>query len=338
MKSKYIIVILFSLSIFLLFLNLAIDKFSIKEGSRTLKEISTDEIDSLFLSILKEYSIGTGNIKKIKSPFKKADSLIKSYLITLPKDLPIPVILRDIFSHIKKWDVELKSVEKEINRHSILEIHSGENIKLYAEFKMDRNLLRENSSISFILTDTEKLSENELNELLDYPEYLTLVLIPSQKNKDLANKISTSYKEVIVAINDRIEDPEFKFEKDFSQARLRLSTKLLIGAFNQNKFFLIDDTSPIYSSKNFQFLKKEFLSRGGYNLIPVSYLNKIERETGEKTVEQFILSTKKLGKKETVFILCSVKNFFSLLPEVQRLRKSGIKIVPLSSSLTGFSQ
>lgn len=338
MKSKYIIVILFSLAIFLLFLNLAIDKFSEKERDVPSGEISANEIDSLFLSILKEYAIGTNNIKKIKSPFKKADSLANSYLITLPKDLPIPVILQDIFSQLKQKDVELKSVEKEINCHSILEIHAGENIKLYAEFKMDRNLLRENGSISFILTDTEKLSETELNELLDFPEYLTLVLIPSQKNKELAKKIITSRKEAIIVINDRIEEPEFKFEKDFSQPRLRLSTKLLTSAFNQNKFFLIEDTSPIYSSKNFQFLKKEFQSRGGYNVIPVSHLNKIERETEEQTVEQFVSSTKKISKKETAFILCSVKNFFNLIPELKRLQKTGIKLVPFSSSFEEFNQ
>ncbi len=338
LNSKLLLVVLFCLAILLLFFNLAIDKYSQKEETLFVNELSAATIDSVFNSILSEYSISREQIKKIKPPYKKCDSLAAAYSISIPKDLPVPVLLHEVFNKLNKENTRFNSIEKAINNYSVLEISAAGNLKLYAEFKTDKNLLRENGKLSFALTGVENLNKDELQTLIDFPEFLSLVILPSQKNKDLSAQINTNKKEAILLIDDSIEDSEFKFVKDYSRRRLKISVRLTIGAFQQSKFILIDDQSQIYNSPAFSFLEKEFDVRGGYNLIPLSVFERLDSDTEEKVVEQFRIGTKNLSKTDTRLFLCNMKNFYALLEELRRLQKSGVKIIPLSVALNEYNK
>ena len=91
---KYLLVI----AIFLLLVNVTIDFFKKppKNEKNLNRELTTSQIDSVFLNVLDQYGIEKDWVSTKKIKVADEDSISKQFIVKMPIDLSIPEIIKDI--------------------------------------------------------------------------------------------------------------------------------------------------------------------------------------------------------------------------------------------------
>ena len=129
-SGKNLILILITTAVALILANILIDKFFTKHQTlNQLKNITAEDANKNFIVILKSFGLNEELIK-IKN---NNGGNNKFYNITVPSDLPIPVILNDVFIEFKNR-CEIISEEKEIGGKSILTLINSDKTLLSAQF------------------------------------------------------------------------------------------------------------------------------------------------------------------------------------------------------------
>lgn len=325
MNKQKIIRILFALAIVLLIFNILIEKIYNTTNTNKQKKISSEEINNLFITSIKNFSINDSLIHKTKKTSKKIKAKY-NYQIIVPSDLPIPVLLQDIYNIFSDYPVKIVSNEIEINNKSVLKIFSDKE-EIYCEFSVDKNIVRNKGSIAFIIYNPESLSNENISELLNSPEILTFAIRPSYDNEELIRKIkSYSLKDVMLLLDDNITEPDFELNSSFTKNKLRYNLSLIFKIFPSINSFLIDTESDLYNSQNYSFIKNELIKRkiNLYNTNEFNFLN-----TNNKN--NFFTSSINLPKEKVKVYFLNGELFLSLNDKIIQLRNAGIKIVRLST-------
>ena len=154
-------VILLAAAVLLLVANLTINYLNQPEEPTTVKaELTSSLVDSLFLFTLNSFGLSNEWIKEVQN--KQTD---KSYIVRLPNDLSIPVVLAEINTNFFEKNLVFSSVEKDFSGRTRLTISRGNKIILSAELKYDKEIFRSRKTLAFIIKDYE-LSGSEDSLLL----------------------------------------------------------------------------------------------------------------------------------------------------------------------------
>ncbi|HOJ17104.1 MAG TPA: hypothetical protein PLT92_00910 [Ignavibacteriaceae bacterium] len=336
--KKITIILLFALAFFLLLANILTGP-SEKENSAkdplSKQNLSTDEVMNGIIEILKEFDVDT---LVVKNRVKKRD--IKSYTVKLPADLPIPVILKDIYNRFNGSDVKISAVDTAIRgkdpkpiQITALSIQGEDAGKFLFMFENESKISRKKGELGIYINDFAELNKEETQYLLTYPEALGFLILPTKEARDLKEIIRANRKDAGIIISDEVSDIDYKVHSKYSKRRLLMSVKLLIGAFTEYSFFLIDKDAEIYNSTAFAFLESEFNKRN-YKIIPTYKFDFIDGESSEVILHKFRSMTRKTIKGERAIISVSNENFITIQDELKKLKKKGVHIV-LPSKLIG---
>lgn len=323
---KKISLILFAVALFLLIANIIIDKvIEKKEVPRNRESLTGLEIDLLFHDALKNYGLSDSWIKKKKIKNVSGDSLYASYVVKVPKDVPIPLLLLELQDLLWENEVETNSGEIIAGNNTIVMLSSEEYLKLAAEFSYDDNLKREYGTVSFLVNNLPADNEAKLNELLNTAEPFYVVLVPSEKDKKFLPLLIKSNRRYALLINDEIKELTYKLSEKYSESRLKSSIRSIVGAFHYAVFFIIDDKSDLFSSDIYKLVEAEFIKRGialsmKSRLVPFSSNN----FNSEKNFEDFMLSVQKNDEK---ILLISSDEFMSIIPLISSYRKIGYRFI-----------
>lgn len=325
LKKEKVLRILLVVAIVLLFFNILLEKTHNSTNTNNQKKISGEEINNLFLKCIKKFSIDDSLIHKSKITSNKIKEK-NNYQIIVPSDLPIPVLLQDIYTVFSDYPVKIASNEIEINNKSVLEIFSDKK-EIYCEFIVAQNIVRNKGSIAFIIYDFESLSNENISELLNSPEILTFAIRPSYDNEKLIKKINSySLKDIMLLLDDNITEPDFELNSSFTKNKLRYNLSLIYKIFPSINSYLIDTESDLYNSQNYSFIKNELIKRK-VKLYKTNEFNSIN----VKNKNNFFTSSINLPKEKVKIYFLNGELFLSLTDEIMQLRKAGIKIVRLSS-------
>jgi len=321
LNKKSVLLILFSAALVLLIANLVLNIVDNENNSIYNKtELSSTEIDSLFLLSLHSFGLLDDWIKESKS--SKVD---KSYKVKIPNNLSIPVILAEINSNFWESNVTISSVEKIFSGRTILEIKSEDEIKLRADFDYDKNIFRSAGTAAFIL-ENFNLSSFEDSLLLEIPEPFSPLLIPSTENLLLSKFIIEKQKTYSLLLNDDIPELKYKLKDSYSENRLKGSLLSIINDFSSATYFFIDDRSDLYNSSVFSYLKDELVKRK-IKIVKLSNLQKLDFSELGVLISTFDTFMKNTAEGESITFLISADDFRKLLPEIKSYRKVGYKIV-----------
>ena len=322
--KKRIIQVLFILAVLALVANLIVIKYFKGAIQKKEKDFNSNFINERFIGDLRSFGIKNDWIKDLSKD--KSDRSFYSYKVDLPKDLPIPVVLSEIYSSFFTSDVKIQSVEKTIGKKTILEIFSKNLLDLSAEFNYNENIRRDAGNIGLIIFDLEKLNAKDINAIVDFPQALVAAVIPSKEDLKLASDLINNRKELAVYLNDDIKDPDYKLSKDYSNFRLSIAIRSIISDFSNAIFFVIDDHSKIYQSPAFNFIQNEFFKRN-IKLIPVSSLDVIQdgNKAGIKTSFRSLVLKTHSGDNKLIAI--HADEFEILKPEIFSLIKIGYKFI-----------
>lgn len=315
--------LLFAAAVILLITNIIIKNIFINETNpKPLKSLTAKNIDSIFISSLRNYGILNEWIEE-----EKISGGVKynNYKIQIPIDLSIPVLLTEIYFNLSGYNVNINSKEQKQSGKSILTISVEGDLKLKSVFGYNDKIKRIAGRISFVIDDFV-LESGEDSLLLLIPEPFSILLIPSKENRYLAEKILKMKKSYSVLLNDDISELNYKLRDNYSKNRLKNSIQSLIKDYSKATFFVIDERSDIFNSSVYNLLLSEFAKRRIKLIRKDSfiYLN-YENEKGLNSL--FRSSIKQIENGEGETFLIDEEGFVSLLPEIRKFRKTGYKFV-----------
>lgn len=326
--TKYLL----AFAIFLLIFNVLIDLFKkSNKHNNDARELSCQQIDSIFLSVLNEFGIEHEWIStaKIKVPYE--DSISKKFLVKIPLDLPIPLIIKDFHKIIENDITSFVSEEKKIFGATELRIYTNEYLKLQALLIPDSQAVRNRNDLSFVITNAFDLGESDFNNFLSIPYNFSALLVPSEELIIKSDSIKKYSKEYIVMLNDELTDSRFKLDPSSHKELLRNSVKNIITFFNSAKLFVIDESSKLYNSTVYNFIRDEFKKRK-IILIPSSKFIHLDTDEDTELISRFKFHCEnRNGHKQKIFFI-SFENFQKIKNEFNRFRKKGNKIVSVPSA------
>ena len=328
-RKRKIIISLFIIVITLLIVNLVLE-FAWQDKSFknvNKKEINRTGIEEKFKGSL--LSLGFENSWIKLKNLKKNKSSSENYLfynVAVPADLPITVVLNEIFVSFKNYEVDIKSHEQKINGKTRLNIYAGKNLELSAEFYYDKAISRNAGSIGIFITGINNLKGDELNNFLSIPETFELLLVPSKASTGILKILNHYQRGFGILLNDDINDIEFKLNEKYSTRRLKSSIRNILGKFLHSSVFMIDGNSNLFSSDVYPLLKEEFNKRK-LKLVVEDSLSNLTGESSNNALKNFRNKIEKTKKGEKAEFVITSEQFQLLQPEIIKYRRIGYKFL-----------
>jgi len=312
---------LFGAAVLLLVVNLLVGILNeAPEIDTNNREINTSGIDSLFLFSLHSFGINNDWIKE-----KRSKKNINSYLVDVPVDLSIPVILTELNINFNNKGVKIISEEENSSGKTETEFYVGNEVRLKSEFRYDDTIHRIAGTISFILSNY-KLTDSEDSLFLDIPEPFSPLMLPSTKNFDITRFITGKKKTFSILLNDDITEIKYKLRDYYSQDRIKSTLFTIIQDFSGASFFVIDDNSDLFHSKVFTLIKEE-LGKRNIKLLKLRELIDLEYKNELQIKSDFDYLMKNMDDGGNRIIVVNYEGFEKLIPEINRFRKIGYKVV-----------
>ena len=318
---------LFAIAIFLLAANLIVAKiYKSTITQHQVDEIGDAAINKKFLKAVFDFGLQKSWVKQKRISDYSNDSLLSSYSIEVPKDLPIAEILQEIYSSFYYENVQMICNEKTIGGKNILNIYSNDKLKLKATFNYDSDIRRDGGIIGMIITGLENLSESKIAKIIMAPEIFIAALVPSKKTAELADSLISNRKQYDVLINDNIKEMNFKLNEHFPEDRLGNAIRAIIGAFPDAQIYIIDDNSNLYSSKAYSFIKKE-LAKRNIEIVLESSIAHLKSGSDQQIENSFRSIAHQSDGGKQIFMEVPADYYFTIKPDVSALIKIGYKFI-----------
>ena len=323
---KGITITLLIVVIALLLINIVINKLIITdEQVKNREEISGIMIDSLFRSALHNYGIKNDWIKKKKIRKLSGDSLFATYSIIVPKDVPIHLLQLEAKNLLWDYDTEIISEERTKEKKVLLQISSGKQLKLAAEFSYNDEIRREYGTVSFLVNEINSSDIEKYNELLRTPELYFAVLLPENNSKPIVKDLEENERRFAIILNDNITEFDYKLSPSISEERTLLSLKNIVSSFYSAAFFIIDVNSDLYESKNFMLIKEALQKRK----IKIIESEKFDLLSNVSINPESSLSglMKNLGKNDEKVVMTTADDYLLISRLFPDYRKIGYRII-----------
>ncbi len=343
-KKQKITKYLIATSILLLIVNVALDFFTKQKRVENYeKEFTCRQLDSIFYNVLNDFGIEPEWISSVKFKIIDEDSIEKKIVVKLPADLPIPLIIRDFHKKIENDITSFVSEEKKFFGTTEIRIYSNEYLKQVIQLIPDNQIIRKRNELCFIISDAIDLNEKDFNSFLSIPYPFSAAVVPDEDIIMKANELKNYSKEFIALLNDDVTDMPFKLNPKSHKYILKNSVKNIASSFSNAQLFVIDESSELYRSTTFNFIRDEFKKRK-INLINLSefiYLNsddenelisKFRFHAEDKSGSDKINSNEKSHLLNQKIFYLSYENFLKIKNEFDRMRKKGNKIIPVSTT------
>jgi hypothetical protein len=250
-NSKKLLVILFSVSLLLLLSHLVLSFVSPDTNLHKLTSLSDNEIDKIFKASVNSFAIKDEWIKLIKD-----NPPIPSYRIKVPSDLPIAQSLGELSKQYEGYNLTVSAEEKKIHGRTLMQVSSGSDIKLKADFRYDKDIKRTFSKSALFIYGRESKEAEYDSLMFTTNRDISSLLIPSKSNAAYSTWLRESGFDYAVLLNNEINDLEFRMRKDYSEIRLKLIVQNIVMSFTHSLFYVINKNSDIYSSPNYLVIKK----------------------------------------------------------------------------------
>lgn len=332
MEKRKLIYFLVLIVVVLLLLNslLSVKKTANVEVNQD--QIPKSEIKKKFLKVLDNFGFDNEWIKEYKLRSKVSDSVSSKYIVYVPKDIAIPIIIKDLNEFFSNLPVELSSLEKQRNGRTVLDFKSGNILKLKVELKYKTDLERKRSRIAF-LVDLKNVPEIEkLVPVLKFGNKAGFILPLESDSEQIAEEIKKNNTDYFIKIYEGSDNVEFELDSDFDLKKLNTNIKNIISSFNSPKIFFIDPGNSNFTKEIIKYISEQFESRGR----TIVMLNKYPNLTGEnsedlKSLLEFHLANINTGESKIFRI--NVESWEIIQDELRDYLKKGNLIVRPTSIL-----
>lgn len=323
-KRKFIYALIV-ISILLIISNILLEVTSKKEV-KTIPEVSINQVELNFATTLNNYGILSNWIKKVYVKSRLSDSLDFLFNVTLPQDVSIPALIKDLNNTFDSENIKIETIERKNHSNTQVKIYSNKNLKLQANLKDSKKIIRERAEYSFLVHFdfiNEVSSWQEIEQI--YYDF-TYLITPSKTAFKGKKNFSGKY---ALLINDQLSGTEYALEEDYSKQKLTNRIRSIVINFGNDKRYLIDETSTIFNSKIYSLLRDEF-NKKGISLISLQKYSKLKGKTKQELISLFQFYTTSLkGKKGKTFVV-NMTDFLKLKTPIAKQIRMGDKVVEVS--------
>jgi hypothetical protein len=320
---KKLLIVLFSFSLLLLLSHLILSLVFPGTSLSKISVLSTEEIDKKFKESLYSFALKDEWIKTVKDK-----SSVLSYRINVPSDLPIAQIINELTKQYSSYGITVIAEEKKINGKTLMQVLSDTDIKVKADFRYDENIQRTESKSALFIFGREN-KELEYDSLLrNLPRDYSALLVPSKSASAFARWLKENGFDYAVMFKDDNSELEFRLDKDYSEKRVKLIIQNLVVSFPNALFYVLGKSSNLYSSQNYQLIKKEFAKRK-IRFFSDDSLKFID-SNHPKIKERLNSLVRNVKADDTTRIAISFDAYQSLSGELNKLLRIGYKFVKMS--------
>ena len=258
-------------------------------------------------------------------------SISKQFYVKLPADLSIPLIIKDVNNKIENDITGFVSEEKKIFGTTEIRIYTNELLKLKATLIPDSSTIRKRSELSFIISDAFDLGGSDFNSFLSIPYKLCTAVVPGPENIVKADSLKNYSKEYIALLNNDMTDTKFKLGSGDQKELLKNSIFNIIDGFRDAVLFSIDERSRLFNSTIYNYVRDEFKKRK-IELVRLNEFILLQAEEDNELISKFkFYCDDKQNPTQKIFLV-SFEDFLKLRTELERFRKKGNKVIPLSAT------
>ena len=329
-KQKFI-TYLIAAAVILLIVNITIESLKKQKKEIVIHELSVNQIETVFFTVLDDYGIETKWIKRKKYKSVDYDSVKTEYIVKIPADMPVPLIIKNINKVIEKDITGFVSEEKKIFGTTEIRIYTNEVLKLKATLIPDKEIIRKRNELSFVINDVFDLNEKSFNNFLSVNHLISCTVIPGHDLIIKADSLKDYTKEYAILFNNDISDPKMKLKSDYQKELLRGSMQNIVSGFRDAKAYIIDENSTLYNSPIYNYVRDEF-NRQSIYLYPRSELIELYAQEDSELISKFkYYCDDTTGVHQKIFF-SSFDNFLKIQNEIEKIKKKGNKIIPLSKT------
>jgi len=330
-KKRNIIKYLVAAAVILLLVNILIENKKKTPKEKNANELSVAQIEEVFFKVLDEYGIEDSWVTKKKYKPSEDDSVRTEYFVKLPSDLPVPMIIKEVNSIIQKDITAFVSEEKKIYGTTEIRIYTNETLKLKVTLMPDKENVRSRNELAFIISDAVNLNDNDFRMFLGVYFPVSALVVPDKSNLARTDSLRKYSKEYAVLISNDIADPATKLNPDYQKQLLHGSIGNILSFFKDALCVIIDEKSRLFRSQLNGFVSDDF-KRRGYPVYRLSEL--ISLDSKEETELYYRFNTACIdtaGSRQKVYLV-SFENFEKLFTGIEKMKKKGNKIIPLSKT------
>jgi hypothetical protein len=252
--------------------------------------------------------------------------------VSLPIKVTIPEILRDLNSKLYTYPAAIIANEEHINDNSSLAISSNGKKKLLAKFKYDRNLKRSFSIISFLLTEMENTSVNEI-QTIDYITYPFGSILPlEEESRNTAEYMIRKNYEYFIELFSESDKVEFELGQDLELEKLNRNVGNIISSFNSPRIFFIDSGKKEFNPEIEDFLVEQ-LAKRDRTLLDLKNFKVLKGENLEDLKSLFEFHISNINPGDSVVFIVSYYDWLKLFDDIKSFTKLGNKVVSPSKLL-----
>jgi len=322
---------LLAAAVSLLVINIAIESLKKPKKESAVHELSVLQIETVFFTVLDEYGIETKWISRKKYKSADYDSVKTEYSVKIPADMPVPLIIKNINKVIEKDITGFVSEEKKIFGTTEIRVYTNEVLKLKATLIPDKEIIRKRNELAFVINNAFDLSDKDFNNFLSVHHPLSCTVVPGNDQILRADSLKDYTKEYAILLNNDISDPKMKLKSDYQKVILRGSMQNIISGFRDAKAYIIEENSTLYNSPIYNYVRDEF-NRQSIYLYPSAELIELNGAEDSEIISKFkFYCQDTTGIHQKVFI-SSLDNFLKIQNEIEKIKKKGNKIIPLSKT------
>jgi hypothetical protein len=322
---KELITGLFLLAFSLLVANIVLSKIFGNSGGQNRNWLYSAEVKDKFVTALHNFGIKDEWIIENKKGIKEDDSLKYNFKVNVPKDLPVSLLLNEISNIYEPGQVSYFSKETKVNGTTNLYLVSGGFEKLTAEFVYNPDIHRPSCSVGFFIYGINSLDTVAQSQIIKLPETFTVVLLPSKESIDIVKKLKPNEKNYTVMLGNDISDLDYKLSSSYSNDRLKMSVRSLLGNFPDAIAFQYNGNSGFSSDSKFPFIKQEFEKRN-VKFIDINKFELID-EKGTSLDNSFESIMNQTSENKTPLIYISADHYLKIQPLISKYRKIGYKFI-----------
>lgn len=327
MNKKKIIFIQIIFSVALIFA-LLFTKDEIKKNEPLSKlSITTDEISNKFYQSMLEFNLDSSFIRK-----KRTKNInLPEFRVAVPVELPIPILIQNLTSTFLNYDVQISAEERRLNRAATFMLQRENKNIFVVDFVSDTNAIRRIGNLSLIISGLTPTNFDEFKEILIYPEHLTFMINPLKNSEQLSKKILANRKNFLVELIEDTDELALKLSPEYSNNRLRISVRTIVGTFPDENIFYINKSGELYQSPVFPFIQSEFDRRK----IMISDINKIQRISSEANIElakYFDEKINSIAPNDVAVLMIDINNFENIIEILKAKKRKGMKILPFNQA------
>ena len=330
-QKQKIIKYLLAAAVLLLVINIAIESLKKPKKEIAVHELSVVQIETVFFTVLDEYGIATKWITRKKYKSAEYDSVKTEYTVKIPADMPVPLIIKDINKVIEKDITGFVSEEKKIFGTTEIRIYTNEVLKLKATLIPNKEIIRKRNELSFVINDVFDLNEKRFNNFLSVHHPISCTVVPGHDLVIKADSLKDYTKEYAVLLNNEINDPKMKLKSDYQKVILRGSMQNIISGFRDAKAYIIEENSTLYNSPIYNYVRDEF-NRQSIYLYPRSELIELNAQEDSELISKFRFYCEDTTGVHQKIFFSSFDNFLKIQNEIEKIKKKGNKIIPLSKT------